>query len=203
MKRRGSFVANSSSSSFIVGCNEPVLRPIDFILHWFNGRTEGFPLPYATGLLGVGDVAEFCAKNFKQIAVDIPEDLDAFIEKSIRGELEYTYHDDVTFNDALDNAVHTVKYASRDILQRAFKAKFGVSYYDSSIDWPTKDKFENDYLIANYMDDMRAAVNELIAEVKNFKYFYSAEIGDDCNGELEHNEVIWTVVPFCHRISNH
>jgi hypothetical protein len=203
MKTRVSFVANSSSSSFIVGCNEQVLRPADFIKHWFNDRTEGFPYPYATGLLGVGDVAEFCAKNFKQIAIDIPEDLDAFVEKIIRGELDHT--DNVTFNDMLEDAVYSVTYSANDIIRRAYKVKYGEEYYccKDDADWTKWYTFEQEYLIANYKEEMLEVINALIAEMTNFKYLYSAEIGDDCNGELEHNEVIWTVVPFCHSISNH
>lgn len=206
MKVRGSFVANSSSSSFIIGSPFEIADADDLKQHWLQGRTDGIPKPYEVGGYEVDELAKYLERSFERKWIKFDQ-----LDEIIDAHLASYFPDTEKMDQILDMIVSKIAYyigrQSTQEMYAAYEKKFGCSYYGSGdkVSFQDSLQFQADWVREKHGAEIREAVYKKVEELKQFPFHYIAEFSDDCSYEagIEHNDVLWTLVPYCIRISHH
>lgn len=223
MKIRNSFVANSSSSSFIIGLDRMPTDAIDAAEVYF-GDKKGF----------VGSaITDYMYSSFRQIPIDFNKMFGLLESKSISEFENYDYDDTRPFEEQiLDEFLSQYTYKAKNDFKgywsSAEKTRYEIfeenelhkwvlsmgfeDYADMELSktvswgeiWEKKKHIEDDWFkLPENAEALKAALQKFVDKFKDYPVIMQAEFSDDSilGGECEHGDH-WAYITN-HRFSHH
>lgn len=211
MKTRQAFVANSSSSSFIIGISHIPVSEKDAAETFFGKESDKVSSDIVRGLFNEFTEFKFSLKKLRKMAekhgIDkYYDDEKVSNERYILSELASNFSFRTEYYDRDERIFEQFE---REELLKKYKAKypeFDGSRYRSMVTWQDRQKirkmwYSKDSVRKQFIEYVEQFI-AVFQKVKNPK-FMKGTFADDCGeGELEHGDH-WTIMDAVIRFSHH